>query len=362
MQEDDDEESARQMREFLFPKGASGWAIATGVSVVLIGLGIGIPFLLPFGILALRDISRHPEKTGKGVAWLGTILGAIAYIIAACGIGGCLQENWEDWRKDREKQRAEQEKQKMAELLAKDVRAVNKKLRAKEERKAGDTKTIKLPGGAEMEMVWCPPGMFLMGSPEDEEGRDNDETLHQVTLTKGFWMAKTEVTQAQWKSVMGNNPSEHKGDDLPVENVSWNDAQEFCRKAGLRLPTEAQWEYACRAGSTGRYAGTGKLDDMGWYDRNSGHETHPVAKKKPNAWGLYDMHGNVWEWCQDWDGDYPNHAVQNPQGASSGSNRIIRGGGGNNSAGGCRSANHNGNSPGFRHFRLGFRPSRGLPE
>ena len=187
----------------------------------------------------------------------------------------------------------------------------------------GETKTITLPGGVAMEMVWCPPGTFTMGSLN---GADDEKPPHQVTLTKGFWMGKTEVTQAQWKSVMGNNPSWHKGDDLPVENVRWNDCQEFCKNTGLQLPTEAQWEYACRAGSTGAYAGTGKIDEMGWYENNSGVRTHPVGTKQPNAWGLYDMHGNVWEFCADWKGNYPNGAVTDPQGAASGSYRVRRGG------------------------------------
>ncbi len=182
--------------------------------------------------------------------------------------------------------------------------------------------TVTLPGGATMEMVWCPPGTFTMGSNDG----DDDETPHQVTLTKGFWMGKTEVTQAQWESVMGNNPSRFEGDNRPVENVRWNDAQQFCQKTGLQLPTEAQWEYACRAGSTGEYAGTGNLDDMGWYDRNSDYETHPVGMKQPNAWGLYDMHGNVWEWCADWCGEYPSGAVTDPQGPWSGEERVARGG------------------------------------
>lgn len=171
---------------------------------------------------------------------------------------------------------------------------------------------VTLPGGVSMGMVWCPPGTFMMGS---NDGDDDEKPVHQVTLTKGFWMAETEVTQAQWKSVMEYNPSEHKGDNLPVESVTWGDCLEFCLQTGLALPTEAEWEYACRAGSTGRYAGTGKLEEMGWYQGNSRdetHETHPVGQKLPNAWGLKDMHGNVREWCEDMPCDYPIGAVTNP--------------------------------------------------
>ena len=204
---------------------------------------------------------------------------------------------------------------------------------------------VPLPGGAKMEMVWCPPGTFMMGSPENEHYHESDETLHQVTLTKGFWMAKTEVTQGQWKSVMEPPPSEHTvSDNLPVENVSWFNAQWFCEKAGLQLPLEAEWEYACRAGSTGPYAGTGKIEEMGWDD----HKTHPVGQKAPNAWGLYDMHGNVQEWCADhYEYDLGSGAVTNPLGPDYSSERVIRSG--RTSA--CR------NSASPRHGKFtGFRP------
>ncbi len=212
---------------------------------------------------------------------------------------------------------------------------------------AGETTIITLPGGVTMEMVWCPPGTFTMGSLN---GDDAEQPPHQVTLTKGFWMGKTEVSQAQWKSVMGHNPSSPKGDDLPVQNVSWDDCQEFCKNTGLQLPTEAQWEYACRAGSTGAYAGTEKLDEMGWYRHNSGNQEHPVGTKQPNAWGLYDMHGNVWEWCADWKGNYPTGAVVDPQGLSSGSSRVERGGCYEDPDYGCTSS-----------FRGSGVPSRGYP-
>lgn len=168
--------------------------------------------------------------------------------------------------------------------------------------RAGETKTLALPDGVTMEMVWCPPGVFTMGSPAGEAGRDDDEKQRRVTVTNGFWMAKTEVTQAQWQSVTGKNPSEHRGDDnLPAENVSWKAARKFCARTGLQLPMEAEWEYACRAGSTGPYGGSGRLDEMGWFKGNSGSQTHPVGGKSANAWGLMDMHGNVSEWCEDQD-------------------------------------------------------------
>ncbi len=242
------------------------------------------------------------------------------------------------------KRRVEQQKLERAQA---EIAVRNAKLLAGEKRKPGETATITLPGGATMEMVWCPPGAFRRGTPGD---------FNQVTLTKGFWMGKYEVTQAQWKSVMGNNPSEHKGDDLPVENVRWIDCQEFCKKTGLQLPTEAQWEYACRAGSTGEYAGTGNLDDMGWYGRNSHGETHPVGTKQPNAWGLYDMHGNVWEWCADWYGDDPSGSVTDPTGAGSGDRRVLRSGGCRSHASYCRSTDRIGLNPGRVDDDNGFRP------
>ena len=205
---------------------------------------------------------------------------------------------------------------------------------------------------------WCPAGTFTMGSPETEEGRDTGETQHQVTLTKGFWMLETEVTQKQWETVMGDNPSEFKGDDLPVENVSWDDCQEFCKKTGFLLPTAAQWEYACRAGTTGAYAGN--LEEMAWNVSNfSGMTTHPVGIKKPNAWGLYDMHGNVWEWCQDRYGDYPLGSVTDPTGPSNGSDRVLRGGCFINSAQDCRSANYSSLGPDIPSPSVGFRIIRG---
>lgn len=241
-----------------------------------------------------------------------------------------------------------------------DVREMIERLRKlhPHNRQAGEVKSIMLPGGANMEMVWCPPGSFLMGSPDDEKEREGDETQHRVTLTQGFWIGKYPVTQRQWKSVMGTNPSASKGDNLPVTSVSWKDCMEYCRKAGngLQLPTEAQWEYACRAGNTGAYAGSGRLDDMGWYENNSGNRLHPVGQKQPNAWGLYDMHGNVSEWCSDWYGAYPIAAVTtDPKGGGASSQRVRRGGGWNYYARGCRAAYRCNSDPSTCAGHVGFR-------
>ena len=176
-------------------------------------------------------------------------------------------------------------------------------------------------------------------------------------LTEPFYLQTTEVTQGQWVEMMGGNPSEFDrcGKDCPVENVSWDDCQEFISRLNqregtnkYRLPTEAEWEYACRAGRTAAFAngaitesGCGhdpNLDQMGWYCANAWRKTHPVAQKKMNNWGLYDMHGNVWEWCQDWYGQYPKGAVTDPKGARFGPKRVIRGGSYRNYAENCRSA------------------------
>lgn len=218
--------------------------------------------------------------------------------------------------------------------------------------RGGETKTITLPGGVQMEMAWCPAGTFMMGS---NDGDDDEQPLHKVTLTKGFWMAKTEVTQAQWKSVMENNPSYYEGDNLPVERVNWNDCMEFCQKTGLMLPTEAEWEYACRAGTTGDFGGTGRLEDMGWYRDNS-DERQSVGQKQPNEWGLYDMHGNVEEWCWDWKDDYPSGAVTNPRGTGSDLYRVHRGGSDSSIDEDCRSAARSEDVPDIRLNDIGFRP------
>ena len=238
---------------------------------------------------------------------------------------------------------------------------------------------IVIPG-LKLTLVPIKPGSFQMGSPANEWGRDDDERQHKVTLTRPYWLGATEVTQSQYEAIMGKNPSHFDGDDCPVEKVSWNDAVEFCRKltererrAGrlpedqvYRLPTEAEWEYACRAGSETAYCfgdNAGQLDAYAWYYINSGHQTHDVGQKKPNAWGLYDMHGNVWEWCSDWyDDDYPRGAVTDPTGPVKGSYRVYCGGCWGSSARSCRSADRGRwNSPSVTSSGLGFRLARGAP-
>ena len=228
-------------------------------------------------------------------------------------------------------------------------------------------RSMDLGGGVKLDLVLIPAGEFTIGSPQSEKERSSNEgPQHLVRLTKPFYMGVTEVTQAQWKAVMESNPSNFMGDDLPVETVSWDDAVEFCRKLSdkegrdYRLPTEAEWEYACRAGSTARFCfGDSKssLGDYAWYSNNSGGKTHPVKSKKLNAFGLYDMHGNVWEWCSDWYGSgyYSKTPASDPQGPSTGRSRVVRGGSWYYAPRYCRSANRGYNAPGSRSYSSGFR-------
>ena len=207
--------------------------------------------------------------------------------------------------------------------------------------------------GVKLAMCLVPPGRFTMGAP-----RRSDETPHQVVISEPYWLQQTEVTQAVWEKIMGNNPSQFKGGNHPVEKISWDECQQFCKKTGLRLPTEAEWEYACRAGTTTQYYWGDKMDeDYVWYKSNSNGKTHPVGEKKPNAFGLYDMSGNVWEWCQDWyEQDYYNKGENNnPTGPNTGSFRVFRGSSSFNDASYCRCALRIRNSPGFRNYSLGLR-------
>jgi formylglycine-generating enzyme required for sulfatase activity len=210
-----------------------------------------------------------------------------------------------------------------------------------------------------------PAGSFLMGSPDDEIGRRRNEEQHTVEITQPFLLKTTPVTQGEWQAVMGNNPAYSKGDDRrPVECASWEDAVRFCDALSAQtsgvycLPTEAQWEYACRAGTiTARY---GDLDAIAWYGDNTGMNTKPVGQKQPNAWGLYDMLGNVFEWCQDWYDADASGPQRDPQGPSSGSARVIRGGTWYQDALYCRAALRFHYAPTSRNSVIGFRPARSL--
>ena len=242
--------------------------------------------------------------------------------------------------------------------------------------------------------VLVDPGTFMMGSPADELGRDSDETQHQVKLTQAFFFSEKEVTQAQWVEVVGSNPSYFPGcDECPVEQVSWYDAVEYCNALsaledldlayevngtnvnwdessnGYRLPTEAEWEYACRASTTTAFYSGGitetgcadpNLDEIGWYCGNASGATHEVGQKLSNAWGLYDMSGNAWEWCWDWYGEYSGD-VTDPVGPDSGAWRVPRGGSWLISARYCRSADRSRGDPGSRNYTIGLRPARTRP-
>lgn len=225
---------------------------------------------------------------------------------------------------------------------------------------------------------WIPPGRFLMGSPQDENWRFGDEgPQHEVTISRGFWMGETPVTQAQWRVLRTYDPSHFKGDPLPTESVTWFEVGEFAAALnaavpGLMamLPTEAQWEYSCRAGTSAAFfdgspctvpvGADPALDRLGWFDKNSRMRTQPVKLKLPNAWGLFDMHGNVWEWCADGKRTYDPHARVNPQGPDTeGGARVVRGGSWGNSARKCRAAIRDDWHPGDRWSILGFRLAAG---
>lgn len=235
------------------------------------------------------------------------------------------------------------------------------------ENPADESNRILDLGEVSLELVYIQPGTFQMGSAQEERGRDSDEGKHTVNINEGYWLGETEVTQSQWNAVMGGNSPATKNMNHPVENVTWSEVMEFCAKVTqeersenrlptgyeYHLPTEAQWEYACRSGTRGTYAGN--LDSMAWYGNNSEGKTHAVGKKQANAWGLYDMHGNVWEWCSDWYGRYPSGATTDPVGPISGSSRVYRGGGWLSFEKCCRAADRDDFSSSGRDSNLGFR-------
>ncbi len=225
--------------------------------------------------------------------------------------------------------------------------------------------SIPVKDGISIEMIRVEAGTFAMGAtPEMEDPWDDEKPAHQVTLTNDYYIGKYEVTQALWQAVMGNNPSNFKGDNLPVEQVSWDDCQEFISQLNritgktFRLPTEAEWEYAARGGKKSRgyqYSGSNNLSDVAWYKDNSDSKTHAVGSKQSNELGIYDMSGNVWEWCQDWDGEYSSSSQVNPTGANSGSKRVFRGGNWYIYAWVCRSSFRISSAPDNTSYCLGLR-------
>ena len=226
-----------------------------------------------------------------------------------------------------------------------------------------DTKTFDV-NGVSFTMIPVEGGTFTMGATSEQEDPFEDEKpTHQVTLSS-YYIGETEVTQALWKAVMGSNPSEFKGDNLPVESVSWHSCQTFISRLNsltgkrFRLPTEAEWEFAARGGNQSRhtqYSGSSRIDDVAWYEDNSGYKTHPVKTKQPNELGLYDMSGNVGEWCQDWYDRYSSDAQTNPTGADSESDPVLRGGSWIDTPMNCRSSFRDFFAPELSTYCLGLR-------
>jgi formylglycine-generating enzyme required for sulfatase activity len=235
--------------------------------------------------------------------------------------------------------------------------------------RTGDRRTFALPAGATMDFVWIPPGTFAMGSPAAEVGREDDEgPRHEVTVSRGFWLGRCEVTQGQWEAVMETNPSQSLGADRPVVYVSWDDVQQFVGKlnaaageAVYRLPSEAEWEYACRAGTATRWSfgdDERRLGEYAWWYGNSEGRSRPVGRKRPNPWGLCDMHGNVEEWVDGWYGPYGGEALTDPVGPPPASGyplRLMRGGTFGNMPRNTRSAHRLANASAFRFSGVGAR-------
>ena len=316
-------------------------------------------------------------------------------IVEKAGLTSSAKKRWEGYLNDlekeeearRKKEREEEEARKKAELERREKERQEEEARAKAREREDNLKKLKIKSedvdGVSFESVLLPSGSFMMGAKErDSEADDDERPRHEVELSSGFWMMSTAVTQDLYEVLMGNNPSEFKEGRRPVECVSWFDAvecaNELSRRQGLkevytidgedveadwsangwRLPTEAEWEYAARAGTDFKYAGSNDLDEVGWDDYNSGRETHRVGKKKPNGWGLYDMSGNVEEWCWDWYGDYPSSKQTDPKGPKTGSNRVCRGGSWDVVARGARVSIRLYCDPSDRSIYLGFRFSR----
>ena len=230
---------------------------------------------------------------------------------------------------------------------------------------SADVITIPVKDGINIEMVKVEAGTFMMGATSEiQNSSDDEKPVHQVTLTNDYYMGKYEVTQVLWQTVMGSNPSHFEGNNLPVEQVSWEDCQEFISELNnmtgrkFRLPTEAEWEYAARGGKKSRgyqYSGSNNLSDVAWYDENCGKKTHPVGTKRPNELGIYDMSGNVWEWCQDWYSSYSSSDQANPIGVVNGADRVYRGGSWCDEEGGCSVSRRLPDIQDSGHYDLGFR-------
>ena len=322
--------------------------------------------------ISMENAARQPKKaeTGSGAREEGRkkksgwIWGIVLLAVFAAGI--LIWQNKQSQLKQEEQERIALAEKARQDSLANALAEAQRKEKEAEARRRATSNQIIQVGNVQFEMVYVEGGTFMMGATS-EQGRDGgykERPVHKVTLS-GFHIGKYEVTQGLWKEVMGSNPSGNKaGDSYPVEWVSWVDCQKFIEKlnarTGLnfRLPTEAEWEYAARGGNKSmgyKYSGSNSIGDVAWYDDNSGYKTHPVGEKKPNELGLYDMSGNVWEWCQDWYGDYTVEAQTNPTGPQSGRIRMLRGGSYWSNAWRCRVSYRNYSGPGSRIDIRGLR-------
>ena len=296
----------------------------------------------------MSEAAEQPASAKPGRSLTGFYI-AVCVVIALALFGGWFWKTWTVWWFD-----AAEAGRRQAEAAARLGMPVEQ--------------SVDLGGGARLELVLVPAGRFRMGSPAKEKYRSEDEAQHWVVITRPFYMGKHEVTQEVWEKVMGENPSNFKGARNPVENVSWDDCQEFLKKLNalgkergqFRLPTEAEWEWACRAGTRTRFC-SGDADaglaDYAWFDANSGNTTHPVGTRRPNAWGLHDLHGNVWEWCGDWYGEdyYAKSPKYDPAGPATGSLRVLRGGSWYYYPNLCRSSARNWGDPANGYGCFGFR-------
>ena len=295
------------------------------------------------------DLSDRQEKAspGPGRSLTGFYV-AVCIVIALGLVGAWFWQTWTVWWFDADE-------------------AKRRQVEAARQLSLPVEKSVDLGDGVNLELVLVPAGRFRMGSPAKEKDREDNEAQHWVVITRPFYIGKYEVTQEVWEKVMGTNPSWFKGAKNPVECVSWDDCQDFLKKLNasgkaqgtFRLPTEAEWEYACRAGTKSRFCSgdaDGALADYAWYGANSGG-THPVGTRKPNAWGLFDCHGNVWEWCADWYGYdcYTRWPKDDPTGPATGSDRVLRGGPWDFNPGFCRSSGRDRSILAGRIGNLGFR-------
>ena len=273
-----------------------------------------------------------------------------------------LRRQNEELRRQQEEQAEAERKRRQQEEQAEAERKRKQEEALRQQQQASQPLTYRTftANGVNFTMVGVQGGTFQMGS---NDGASDEKPVHSVTLSS-YYIGQTEVTQALWKAVMGSNPSHFKGDNLPVEKVSWNDCQTFINKLNsltgqrFRLPTEAEWEFAAKGGRQSRgfeYSGNTNIDYVAWYGINSASKTHPVATKSPNELGIYDMTGNVWEWCQDWYGNYIISSQTNPTGPASGAGHVRRGGGWVDAVTDCRSAFRCGDSSDYRYHSLGLR-------